>query len=76
MGIVLVGQAMVANLCRGDGNYPLREEPRLKFLNDLAHPCRPVSSLDPYEERIETERHDFTQSTTTVGRGVFQLESG
>jgi hypothetical protein len=25
---------------------------------------------------METERHDFTQSTTTVGHGVFQLESG
>jgi len=30
----------------------------------------------PYEERIETERHDFTQSATTVGRGVVQVESG
>ena len=27
-------------------------------------------------ERIETERHDFTQSTTVVGRGVTQLEFG
>ena len=27
-------------------------------------------------ERIETERHDFTQSTTTVGRGVAQFEFG
>lgn len=26
--------------------------------------------------RIETERHDFTQSTETVGRGVVQIESG
>jgi len=76
MGIMLVGQAMGADLCRGDGDCPPREEPQIKFLNDLAHPCRPVSSLDPYEDRIETERHDFTQSTTTVGRGVFQLESG
>jgi hypothetical protein len=25
---------------------------------------------------METERHDYTQSTTTVGRGVVQLESG
>jgi len=30
----------------------------------------------PFEERIETERHDFTQSAVTVGRGVFQIESG
>ena len=27
-------------------------------------------------ERIETERHDFTQSTTVVGRGVTQVEFG
>jgi hypothetical protein len=31
---------------------------------------------DPWEERIETERHDFTQSAVTVGRHVAQLESG
>ncbi len=31
---------------------------------------------DPYEERIETERHDFTQSAVTVGRGVVQIEGG
>jgi hypothetical protein len=31
---------------------------------------------NPYEERIETERHDFTQSATTVGRGVVQIEAG
>jgi hypothetical protein len=30
----------------------------------------------PDAERIETERHDFTQSATTVGRGVVQVESG
>ena len=31
---------------------------------------------DPFEERIETERHDFTQSAVTVGRGIIQVESG
>jgi hypothetical protein len=31
---------------------------------------------NPYVERIETERHDFTQSATTVGRGVTQIEAG
>ena len=31
---------------------------------------------DPWEERIETDRHDFTQSAVTVGRGVVQFESG
>ncbi|QDS99163.1 transporter [Adhaeretor mobilis] len=31
---------------------------------------------NPWDERIETERHDFTQSAVTVGRGIFQIESG
>jgi hypothetical protein len=31
---------------------------------------------DPYEERIETERHDFTQSAVTVGYRVVQIEGG
>ena len=31
---------------------------------------------DPFEERIETDRHDFTQSSRTVGRGVVQTELG
>ena len=51
-------------------------EPRIKFLDDLFCGLRGVSERDPYEERIETERHDFTQSTKTVGRGVAQLEAG
>jgi len=51
-------------------------EPRLKFLDDLYCLGRVPSTRDPYEERIETERHDFTQSTTTVGRGVVQIEAG
>ena len=31
---------------------------------------------NPFEKPIETERHDFTQSARTVGRGVVQLEYG
>jgi hypothetical protein len=76
MATVLVSQTVATDWCRGAGGYPRYDEPRLKFLDDLAHPCCPKSSRDPYQERIETERHDFTQSTITVGRGVFQLESG
>ncbi|MDF1840149.1 MAG: transporter [Rubripirellula sp.] len=49
---------------------------RLKFWDDLVGNHRGESRRDPYEERLETERHDFTQSTKTVGRGVVQLESG
>jgi hypothetical protein len=30
----------------------------------------------PYTERMETDRHDFTQSSRTVGRGVIQTEMG
>jgi hypothetical protein len=54
---------------------PYGDEPRIKFLDDLLGGFR-EASRDPYEERIETERHDFTQSTKTVGRGVAQLEAG
>lgn len=50
--------------------------PRIKFLDDIFCPSRSLSGHDPYEERIETERHNFTQSTTTVGRGVVQVEGG
>ncbi len=47
----------------------------LEFCDDLWCPeCR--ESRDPYEERIETDRNDFTQSPTTVGAGVVQLEGG
>ena len=52
------------------------DEPFIKFLDDLAcFPCG-KSSLNPYEDRIETDRHDFTQSTKTVGKGVTQFEFG
>ena len=34
------------------------------------------SESEPEQERIETERHDFTQSTTVVGRGTTQVEFG
>lgn len=51
-------------------------EPRIKFLDDLLLFGRVPSYRDPFEERIETERHDFTQSTKTVGRHVGQIEIG
>ena len=51
-------------------------EPRIKFLDDLFSGLRDPTYRDPHEERIETERHDSTQSTKTVGRGVTQLEAG
>jgi len=45
-----------------------------EFCDDFTKDIR--SQRDPYEERIETERHDFTQSAVTVGRGVLQVEGG
>ncbi|MEM8666942.1 MAG: transporter [Planctomycetota bacterium] len=50
--------------------------PRLLFLDDFGKIGRPEAQRDPFEERIETERHDFTQSTRTVGRRVVQIEAG
>jgi len=58
------------------GSSTFAEEPFLRFLDDLHGADGPNLERDPYEERIETERHDFTQSTITVGRGVFQIEGG
>ena len=51
-------------------------EPFLRFLDDLLRPFDSSRESDPFAERIETDRHDFTQSTKTVGRGVVQLEAG
>jgi hypothetical protein len=45
-----------------------------EFMDDFTK--SPHRQRDPFEERIETERHDFTQSAVTVGRGIFQVESG
>ena len=35
-----------------------------------------AESENPYSEPMETDRHDFTQSTEVVGCGVIQLEYG
>jgi len=51
-------------------------EPFLRFIDDLLRPFDASREADPFAERIETDRHDFTQSTKTVGRGVIQLETG
>jgi hypothetical protein len=45
-----------------------------EFCDDFTKPLH--CQRDAWEERIETERHDFTQSAVTVGRGVVQVESG
>lgn len=46
----------------------------LEFCDDFTKPA--CAQRNPWEERIETERHDFTQSAVTVGRGVAQIEGG
>jgi hypothetical protein len=46
----------------------------IEFFDDFGKPW--YEQRNPWEERIETERHDFTQSAITVGRYVVQLESG
>jgi len=45
-----------------------------EFFDDFTKPTR--DQRCSCNERIETERHDFTQSATTVGRHVVQIESG
>lgn len=65
------GLAQQSRSRRGRGRQPV-----LKFVDDLLLQSRPEDEPDPFEERIETERHDFTQSSKTVGRGVVQIESG
>ena len=64
--VIGVWVAMYANVSSGQRLF--------EFCDDFGKsPCR---QRDGWEERIETERHDFTQSATTVGRGILQIESG
>ena len=70
---------LLAGCCFGGASdCRCAESTSILFLDDLAALCQGElkSDRDPYEERIETERHDFTQSTKTVGRGVVQVEAG
>lgn len=57
----------IASTAQADG-------PLLEFLDDFGKPAAAMRA--PFEERIETERHDFTQSAVTVGRLVTQVEAG
>ena len=74
-GLGMILATAVESRCAACGQG-CTEEPFIKFLDDLCNPCGAHSDRDPYEERIETDRHDFTQSTKTVGRGVVQFEGG
>ena len=66
--------ALSAAVCILVAAPAIADEPMLAFCDDLfGGDC---DGENPYAERIETERHDFTQSAVTVGRGVVQIESG
>lgn len=62
---MLLGWAACPALCPGQV---------FEFCDDFTKPW--CCQRDPFEERIETERHDFTQSATTVGRCIVQVEAG
>lgn len=47
----------------------------IPFLDDFV-PGERSSHETEKPHRIETDRHDFTQSTETVGQGVVQIEAG
>ncbi|MDG1511887.1 MAG: transporter, partial [Mariniblastus sp.] len=62
----LHGQPMAAN---SDSRFAL-ESAGYRFASPAAE------SKNPFDEPIETDRHDFTQSAKVVGKGVRQLEYG
>jgi len=73
--LVSMGLSISGNVEHCAGQEP-DAGPRLKFWDDLFGSRNHSSENETCRERIETERHDFTQSTKTVGRGVAQIEAG
>ena len=69
-----VGTLLILAMLSGNGSSLFAEEHFIRFLDDLLLMDTP--DRDPWEERIETDRHDFTQSPRTIGRLVAQIESG
>jgi hypothetical protein len=68
---------LVGVFCEIVGQPSVRaEDCQLLFLDDLFAPLQADESRDPWAERMDTDRHDYTQSARTVGRGVSQLEMG
>ena len=53
---------------------PSHADKFFEFCDDFSKPSS--AQRNPWNERIETERHDYTQSAITVGRGVAQVEGG
>ncbi len=70
----IVGLALFVVFCNAANATAEDSACLFEFMDDLTTPWH--CQRKPFEERIETERHDFTQSVTTVGRGVIQIESG
>lgn len=68
LGAFLLGALAMLPTDQACGQFPF------EFCDDFCKSCE--KQRDPYEERIETERHDFTQSAVTVGCGVLQVEGG
>jgi hypothetical protein len=89
-GLLLIFVALccdraVADVAEADGSPTffltgLREPSSASPDEGIAFESIELESLeterDEDGERIETDRHDFTQSTTVIGRGVFQIETG
>ncbi len=74
--VIIMGVNLYAALAARAQDEEISFSMPLVEAEDAFVESRRAGESDPFEERIETERHDFTQSTTTVGRGVVQFEAG
>jgi hypothetical protein len=88
MHAILLGSA----LCAGAGQFALADQPRAATaqqalwqpldLEDAGSAVQQVQFSDyaddgsPWDEPLVTDRPDFTEASSTVGRGVNQLEMG
>ena len=65
---------LVVSMLRTEEVTAQQKGPPPSFLSRFSETLRSTGTSE--RERIETDRHDFTQSTKTVGRGVFQIVGG
>lgn len=75
-GLCAAGLVVLGALRADDARGAEPSESDVTFLDAVFRPSQSDTFRDPWEERMETDRHDFTPSTKTVGRGVAQLEGG
>ena len=82
---VLCMLTLAASTVVAQETYSFSDEGNFASVSDMIRPMGEMTEGGEIEfeleaetenERIETERHDFTQSTTVVGRGVTQVEFG